>query len=223
MKETITQPTFRDMPVITNQKNIPEQLAAIRNGQFPAFVIKSPRSRISEYHARFRHFDIVELIATASRRLEGPGFSEAHLENFEGLGQRKIGLLHEDFTVTMHADPFRSVFSPYVHTTIEGGGDVLMAFAGTDLDLNLQRSGTNYYQKNPDQDPHRLLLAGQVDTEIMNPNIYRYPLRAGDAIVFACMGPAMPWHRFDTQKDLGKRVVTASEILPEDAFEGITS
>lgn len=216
MSETLAPAVYCDLPQITNRKNIYSHLTGLRERQFPGFLIRMNRRCYDSVQAVGRHHDIVEDVYRAMQRDTGLDFDVHSLDDFNGLGQNEVGEFHEDVANVQVENALGTHFSPYVHTTTSGGGDVFMAFCGSRPDLVEAYSDTNFYEENPQSDPHSLLLRGLVDVRLTNPLVYRSSVQAGDTVVFTGTGPGIPWHRFDTNKALGERLIVATEVMHPD-------
>ena len=129
------------------------------------------------------------------------------VRGFQGFGQKPIGRFHTDHTV----DKSGSTKRVNVLTVASGGGNVIFGPMGTQPELaeDQQRYGPfiGWRGRFDRSHPHQLLKRGLVDPRLVSPHMFRGVLEVGDSVCSVESGPGASWHRFDTNRALGKRAV----------------
>lgn len=208
----LVRPVWHEMPT-GNMKTMGQRLADLQDGTAPAFLVRAHQIR----HRRDpsdRHAEVLGRVLHLLHAKHPDEEFYAINYAFDGLGQDPQGFLHHDLTVSASNKPLEDRPMPYFHTTLSGGGLVLAAALGEKPEEAL-KYGYDDQQPVPEDHPdhpHGQLLRGMVDPDIVSPDIYSCSVGPGDTIIFADHGIRAPWHRFDTDPQLGTRVIQASPL-----------
>ncbi len=145
---------------------------------------------------------------------------EKYFGNFV-LGQKEIGKFHHDVMENKGYAITTGEVQPLVHTTISGGGKVIAAHLGTNFERAKQGefSGARGNPRNPEH-PHNTILSGEVDPELVSPNVYFGAVKRGDSVVLAGgYSTKAAWHRMDTDPNLGYRDALVTELVDPTAHD----
>jgi hypothetical protein len=184
--------------------------------RLPAFIIGHQIEQpISPEEARKIHYRNLGRVIAATAELHPEKKIEVVEVVFGTNKPQSIGRFHNDLHVDMYGGTIYTKTEPIVHTTNTGGGAVRAAYIGDKPALVIKDTYGNYTEGYMDEDhPHNALLRGEVDTDLVRPELYRGSLAPGFSIVLAAGNSSYAtWHGMDTDEGLGLRTFQASKIM----------
>lgn len=206
---------FVDMPEIHKDDDLMVYSRQLIHHHIPAFVIRSGETGVGNFRASDLHDHNSARILRATQILLKDMTLIADPIDFTGLGQERIGVLHVDI------DNPDWPTDPFVHTTISGAGNVLVAAAGRKPILACSDKYRPAYKnaRSEANHPHVQLLKRQADPDLVHPTFYKTYVKGGDSIVMKESGKQSVWHRFDTDTVKGKRKVRVNVIRRKDILK----
>jgi len=205
------------LPEATHPDEIAVHLQALLMHDIPGFIIRHEGSgAVDESSAEKAHVHNVERAKDALQVLHpDKTIDPVHIDDFTGKGQDEVGEFHRDeksvysdMITADHLMDSREVphTEPFIHTTLTGGGQILVAKPGSNPDINR-------YDRDSNKLANDLLVENKVDPELTDPKVYHGEVKTGDSVVIAGSGRRAAWHRFDTDPKLGTRKVTVTNFI----------
>jgi hypothetical protein len=149
-------------------------------------------------------------------------YSNRVVPAFTGLGQEKIGRLHNDTLLSIDDELELEDAQVTLISGRTGNGRIITGLPGTDFgrttdEIERLLKGTylprtdSGWQTDPDH-PHLQVLRDVVDPRVINPNMGYGRMEPGKTLAIWKEGKFGTWHRFDTDPYDAHRTIRARDI-----------
>ena len=174
--------------------------------------MRAPRAALTD-SSRRHDWHVLNVGQALTRLLPGTPNTIRELRREYHAEQHWRGNLVSDATSLEYTDPKAATTRPDVHTTISGGGDIYVAHVGSEPYRAHLAART---QVNNEQHPtHAFNSYGEVDPELVSPDVYVGNVAVGDSVVSSgSFGKYAVWQRFDTDLNLGERSYSFDQFVP---------
>src|SRR5665213_651208 len=197
-----------ELPEVDNSEALQDALSRIMVNELPGFTIRSSGLDGSPVNNRVLVAAVQNSLTTLGRVFE-MGY---HLSGAIERPDLGLGNLHIDLEV---AQPVSEIA---LHTTVSGGGKVVIAESGKGVERVLRHDRHSEEHKAQAKLLGGHLVQDRTDPEIILPTLHTTLLGSGDHVVFALANNRGPvWHRFDT--DSSSREIDVSVMVCDEVAE----